>query len=158
MINHSEQAPCEWHRGVAYPSEINDAERAAEAIQSADDSRNSSFCNVQAVYKDAITIVCRRPKTIVNMSQRGDDTFYRCIYHILFCILVNHYYVFQQFYHVTLTDKMVITSLVGEVVKYCNEHVCVCLSAVCEHIFRTTSAIFTKFFCAWPWLGPSSAG
>ena len=37
--------------------------------------------------------------------------------------------------------------IVGAVAKYCNEHICVfvCVS-VCEHIFQTTRAIFTKLF------------
>jgi len=30
--------------------------------------------------------------------------------------------------------------------EYCNEPVCVCVFAFCDHIFGTTRPIFTKFF------------
>jgi len=44
-------------------------------------------------------------------------------------------------------------------VKYCDDHVCVCLY-LREDISRTTHVIFTNFCtcCQWPWLGPPPAG
>ena len=67
---------------------------------------------------------------IVNTSQRRDDSFYRGIYHISFCILAI-------FYRATITDNIIIiTSPAGAVAKYCNDHVCVC---VCVYLSASIS-------------------
>jgi len=44
------------------------------------------------------------------------------------------------------TGVFLITSLVGAVAKYCDEHVYVCLSVFREHISGSRCVIFSKFF------------